>query len=342
MTKTILRIGTAEAAPGTKANGAVHVATRPDGSAIVIPVMIVNGTEDGPIVGMDGCTHGDEYEGPEAIHAVVNGLDPKRLRGAFVGVPVVNVPAYQAMQRVTPDDPLSYPDVNRNYPGRPDAGLTGRIAYAHLNQIVRLADVMITVHSGASFAMLPPKLIYHERDDELGKRNLEIAQAFGWEILWQDGSYPGTLHQAAAEWDIVCIAPEFGGTDRMPHLRAERTRRMVTGATNVMKHLGMLEGKPELPERWHVVKGESHLFADNGGMLMYKADFELGQEVSKGQKIAAIVDLYGNELEAVIAPYDGLAIMMRTLPLVNAGDWVVGIGEHVRVIENLSYQTAEA
>src|SRR5690606_37581656 len=145
--------------------------------------------EDGPVVGMDGCTHGDEYEGPEAIHALVAHLDPQQLRGAFIGVPVVNILAFQAMQRVTPDDPLSYPDVNRNYPGRSDGGLTGRIAYAHLNDIVRYTDVIITVHSGASFAMLPPKLIYHESDNELGRRNLEIAKAFGWEILWQDGSY---------------------------------------------------------------------------------------------------------------------------------------------------------
>lgn len=334
MTAETLRIGTAQAAPGSKANGVVHVANRPDGSPIDIPVMLVNGVDEGPVVGMDGCTHGDEYEGPEAIHALVAQLDPSELRGAFIGVPVVNVLAFQAMQRVTPHDPLSYPDVNRNYPGKPDGGLTGRIAYAHLHEIVTHTDVMITVHSGASFAMLPPKLIFHETDDALGRRSLEIAQAFGWEILWRNGSYPGTLHGAAEERGIVCIAPEFGGTDRMPHLRRERTRRLVSGATNVMQHLGMLDGEPELPDRWTVVEGESHLFAGQGGLLMYEPDFELGEGVEEGQTVARIVDLYGEELEAIVAPYAGLAIMMRTLPLVNAGDWVVGIGKYVRVIPN--------
>ena len=334
MSKTEMQIGTAVAAPGTKANGAVHVANRPDGSPIYIPVMLVNGIEDGPVVSMDGCIHGDEYEGPEAIQALVARIDPTELRGAFIGVPVVNILAFQAMQRVTPHDPLSYPDVNRSYPGNKDGGLTARIAYTHFNEIVRHTDVVITVHSGASFAMLPPKLIYHERSDDLGRRNLEIARVFGWEILWQDGSYPGTLHQAAAELDIVCIAPEFGGTDRMPYLRAERTRHLITGALNVMKHLEMIEGEPELPKQWQVVKGESHLFANRGGLLNYASSFELGQRVKKGQKIASIVDMYGTEVEAVISPYEGLSIMMRTLPLVNAGDWVVGIGEFVRTIVN--------
>jgi predicted deacylase len=334
MSKAVMRIGTAEAAPGAKASGVVPVANRPDGSSIFIPVMIVNGVEDGPVLGMDGCTHGDEYEGPEAIQRLVAQLNPAKMRGTFIGVPVVNTLAFQAMQRVTPHDPLSYPDLNRNYPGRPDGGLTGRIAYAHFHQILAHTDVIITVHSGASFAMLPPKLIYHESDDELGRKSLEIAKAFGWEILWRDGSYPGTLHGAAEERGIVCIAPEFGGTDRMPHLRAERTDRLITGATNVMKYLGMLEGESKLPKRWTVVEGESHVFADHGGLLIYEPSFELGKGVVSGQKIARIVDLYGEELEAVVAPYDGLAIMMRTLPLVNPGDWIVGIGKHVRVIEN--------
>ncbi|HBY95286.1 MAG TPA: hypothetical protein DEP84_15260 [Chloroflexi bacterium] len=334
MARETVRIGTAEAAPGTKATGAVHVANRPDGSPIFIPVMIVNGVEDGPVVGMDGCTHGDEYEGPEAVQTLVAQLDPTRMRGALIGVPVVNILAFQAMQRVTPHDPLSYPDLNRNYPGRPDGGLTARIAYTHFHEIVARTEVFITVHSGASFAMLPPKLIFHESDDELGRKSLEIAKAFGWEILWRNGSYPGTLNGSAERRGIVCIAPEFGGTDRMPQHRADRTRRLVTGATNVMKHLGMLEGRPQLPDRWVVVEGESHLFASHGGLLAYEADFELGQGVAAGQKIARILDLYGNEIEAVVAPYDGLAIMMRTLPLINPGDWVVGIGKYVRVIEN--------
>jgi predicted deacylase len=333
MSKAVMRIGTAEAAPGTKANGVVHVANRPDGSSIFIPVMIVNGVEDGPIVGMDGCTHGNEYEGPEAIQNLVAQLEPAKMRGAFVGVPVVNILAFQAMQRVTPHDPHSHPDLNRNYPGRPGGGLTGRIAYAHLQQIVARTDVIITVHAGST-SMLPPKLIYHESDDELGRKSLEIAKAFGWEILWRNGSYPGTLHGVAEERGIVCIAPEFGGTDRMPHLRAERTDRLITGATNVMKYLGMLEGELKLPERWTVVEGESHVVANHGGLLIYEPGFELGKGVVSGQKIARIVDLYGNEVEAVEAPYDGLAIMMRTIPLVNAGDWVVGIGKYVRVIEN--------
>jgi predicted deacylase len=333
--KQTLRIGTAEAAPGTKAIGAVHVTNRPDGTMISLPVMLVNGVDDGPVVGMDGCNHGDEYEGPIAIQALVEQLDPKKLRGAFIGVPVVNVLAFLAMQRVTPNDFWSYPDVNRSYPGRPDGGLTGRIAYTHLTEIVARTNVMITIHSGASIGMLPPKLIYHASEGEFGRKTFEIAKAWGWEIMWRDGSFPGTLHGAAEARGIVCIAPEYGGTDRMPHLMAERVQRHITGTTNVMKYLGMLDGKMALPKCWRIVEGESHVSANHGGLLIYEPSFKLGESVVRGQKLARLVDLYGKEIEAIVAPYDGLAIMMRTIPVTQTGDWVVGIGKPVEVIENV-------
>jgi predicted deacylase len=146
--------------------------------------------------------------------------------------------------------------------------------------------------------------------------------------------HTGTLHGAARSRGIVCIAPELGGTDRMPHLRRERTERLVTGATNVMKYLGMLDGELRLPDRWTIVEGESHISANHGGLLMYEPTFELGKGVAAGQRIARVIDLFGSELESVVAPYDGLAIFMRTTPIVNAGDWVVGIGKYDHVIEN--------
>ncbi len=334
MSKQTMRIGTAEAAPGAKAIGEVVVTNRPDGTPVLLPVLLANGVEEGPVLGMDGCTHGDEYEGPIGIQTLFAQLDPLKMRGAFIGVPVVNVLAFLAMQRVTPNDFWSYPDVNRNYPGRADGGLTGRIAHTHLTEIVAHTNVMITVHSGASIGMIPPKLIYHEGQGEFGSKTLEVAKAFGWDILWRNGSFAGTLHGAAEKMGIVCISPEYGGTDRLPHLVAERAQRLTTGALNVMKHLGMIEGEKALPPRWRVVEGESHISANHGGLLLYEPSFRLGENVARGQKIARIVDLYGRELEAVVAPYDGLAIFMRTIPVTQTGDWLVGIGKPVRVIEN--------
>jgi predicted deacylase len=335
LTKDVIQIGTAKAAPGEKANGVLNVVNRPEGSSISIPVMIVNGIEGGPVLGIDGCTHGDEYEGPEAIQALIAQLDPLNMRGTVIGVPVVNILAFQAMQRCTPNDTLSYPDLNRNYPGRLNGGLTERIAYTHFHQVVCRTEIFITIHSGGSFAMLPPKVIYHHNHDALGQKSLTIAKAFGWEILWRGGDYPGTLHKAAAQKGIVCIAPEFGGTDRLPQKRSERVHSLVLGIKNVMKHLNMTDGELNTSRKFTFVEGESHISANHGGILYYDPNFELGLPVISGQTLARITDIFGREIEVITAPYDGLAIFLRTIPLVNPGDWVAGIGKYVKSTESL-------
>ena len=50
----------------------------------------------GPILLVNGATHGDEYEGPTLLRHWVERWRPTRLRGTVVMVPVLNEPAYQA------------------------------------------------------------------------------------------------------------------------------------------------------------------------------------------------------------------------------------------------------
>lgn len=78
------------------------LARRSDGSAFEIPVMIVNGAKPGPNLWVQGCIHGDEYDGAWAVVELVNSLDPAELSGAFIGMPALNIGGFQARQRTNP------------------------------------------------------------------------------------------------------------------------------------------------------------------------------------------------------------------------------------------------
>jgi predicted deacylase len=71
-----------------------------------LPVLAARGQRSGPTVLITGAVHGDEYEGPAAIHALFNQLDTARLSGLVIGLPVVNGAAWQARARVAPSDNL--------------------------------------------------------------------------------------------------------------------------------------------------------------------------------------------------------------------------------------------
>ena len=175
-----LAIGPLRCARGEKASGYVPAVDRVDGSELGIPVLVVRGTKDGPVLLADGGIHGDEQEGTLAVIAFARALDPRSLRGTFLGVPVMNVGGFEAMSRGNPRDEHTY-DMNRIYPGKSAGYLTDRIASVHNDKLGALADLEITIHSGGNICYLG-ETIFTASGDEKG---LALARAMGedWRIV---------------------------------------------------------------------------------------------------------------------------------------------------------------
>ena len=97
MARTVT-VGSASAAPGAVARGAIPVTTLAGGTPLEIPVVVVNGAGDGPCFWVNGAIHGDEPEGPLACQIALAEVDPAQLNGTLVMCPVMNVPACPARQ----------------------------------------------------------------------------------------------------------------------------------------------------------------------------------------------------------------------------------------------------
>ena len=75
-----ITIGSLRCEAGQKVAGYISAVHRVDGNAFGIPVMIVAGNSDGPVLLMDGGIHGDEQEGPLAVATITRKLDPNKRR----------------------------------------------------------------------------------------------------------------------------------------------------------------------------------------------------------------------------------------------------------------------
>ena len=168
-----ITVGSATAAPGESATGRIEVTTMAGGAALDIPVIVINGAEDGPCLWVDGVIHGDEPEGTLMCHLLRREVDPATLAGSLVLVPVMNTAAFEAGRRGNPLDTFSY-DMNRIYPGRPNGYLSERVAHAHKEWLVETADMNIAVHSGGEHSYLS-ELIFVT--DHPGSQ--ELARAMG-------------------------------------------------------------------------------------------------------------------------------------------------------------------
>ena len=321
--KHTLRVGTAEAAPATRADGSIEVSRRPGGGALGMPVVVVNGGGDGPVLWIDGCIHGDEPEGPLSIQMLLERIDPKRLRGALVCVPVVNVAAFEAQQRGDPADGFTY-DMNRVYPGKPDGYPSERVASAHAQAMLAVADLHLGIHSGGAHSYLAQALFFGHAGP-----SLELAQAMGpgWDLFLRSMSTSGSPMAAMANIGKAALTVELGGIcATLPEEFLANGRTLADAFENVMRHYGMVDGEAAYAPRWQIGVQRTVL-CGVGGFFVPEAGFRYRTPVAKGTKLAEIRDLYGRVLEEIRAPADGQVFGMRTMPSCLSGDWACFFGE---------------
>ena len=311
-----LTVGTATAGPGERAHGIIQYGVDAYGEPLGIPITIVNGEGDGPVLWIDGAIHGDEPEGPLAIIKVLNSIDASELNGAFVGCTAMNPPAFFNNERGHAWDKNTY-DMNRIYPGRPNGFPTERIAHAHSVAMVEAADLEMTIHSGGDHSYLS-LAIFHA-----GGASEELAKAMGpgWDLLLTGGPGGKSPMTTMVEAGKAGITVELGGMSATLPPEYHRVGDTLAEAIfNVMRTYGMLHGEPGRCESW--LHGVQELVsAPVGGLWVAERDIEMRSPMQEGTVIARIYDLFGEEAAVVTAPCDGQIFGLRTNPTVHPGDW---------------------
>ena len=328
----VLRIGTIRAAPGTLTRGAIPTGADVSGRPREIPVLVCRGAEDGSILWINGATHGDEPEGALSIFKLFEALDPADLRGTVVGVPAMNVPAFEAGKRGDPLDTFSY-DMNRIYPGSADGYPTERAAWAHWQAMKDACDLQIAIHSGGEHSYLAHLIFAADNPP-----SLELAAAMGpqWDLVFRSGVGGANPSSKIAELGKAGITVELGGNCRTLtsdfHAVAED---LADSYRNVMRHYGMLDGDARYTPRWRMGHQRA-LLAPASGMWVGDADVPFETAIPAGTPLGRVYDLYGEVQAEVVAPAEGVVFGLRSRPAVLAGEWCCFFGIIDEVREDLA------
>ena len=313
-------------------NGRLEVATLPDGNTLGIPAIIVHGTQSGPVLYVNSGTHGDEPEGTLAIIDVAAELDPTALTGTFVGIPVLNVPAFTG--KVSADvsgvreTPLDWKNMARLFPGKPDGTMTERIAYTVCEKVLPKVDVAIDCHSGGTRGTSHWIAGYAGVEGELSRKSLEIAELFPLKTLWRVSPWAKFASCCVEKGVTVCVV-ETTGQGRAD---ADSVAVLISGIRNVMKHLGMIQGELEpVPQDRKCIDSETYLYADHTGVL--RAQVQTGQLIEEGERLGVIQDFYGTIKQEVHAPLEGIVTGIRTKPMVWAGEPVFLVANFIEAGE---------
>jgi len=312
-----LVIGGVSIAPGRRKQIELPIAKLFDYTELTIPVEVVRGKEDGPVLFVSAAIHGDEINGSEAIKRLLGRRKLlSKLKGTLLAVPIINVFGFNQNSRYLPDRR----DLNRSFPGSSTGSLAGQVANVFMEEIVSKATHGIDLHTAAIHRTNLPQIRAYLDDRETQR----LARAFGVPVVINSNIRDGSLRQSAAEMGIPMLLFEGGEA-----LRYEEKviNSAIRGILSTMASIGMIEGekvsRKQQNKEVFIARSSHWVRSPHSGSLRVRK--QLGKMVKKGDLLGVVSNPFGREKVEVRATKTGIIIGMTMLPLVNNGDAVFHI-----------------
>jgi predicted deacylase len=302
---------------------------------------IVEGRRPGPIIYLQAAQHPTEMMGVEVTHRVAAELDPQKLRGTVVAVPVANpvhaawragLAKHGSLVSARRRRALQEININRVWPGKAAGDLVEKTAHILYENICRQVDAIVDLHCcRICDHYFTAALDGHEA-------SIALAKAFGAPLvdLQTEKSY--------AEGLLFLVAPRLIGTPAIlvemspdGDVTYEMLANGVRGVHNLLKHLGMLPGRPQIPATQVVVNRSDPVQVFRAKKEGYLTTYRrVGEPVEKGTLLCEVRELDAfRPVQIVRAPYDG------TPPSIgpDSGLRLVKVGEEIctfkRVVETV-------
>jgi predicted deacylase len=319
------------------------------------PVISVAGTKPGPVLFVNAGVHGGEYPAIEAVIRLGKTLDPKKISGTVILMPVLNLPAFRA--RTPFVCPIDNVNPNRVFPGDPHGSYSEQMTHACINEFVVHADAYVDLHGGDIPEALVPFVICRAGNDEVAKKSTAVAMAFRLPYVLTvskpvQPSKGQSSYAAAADKGIPAILAEAGGVGQM---QEKAVSLLVDGVVNVMRHLGMIDdadfefqisqsetnskSKANKTARSAVATTKTSAADTAASTLLTKFEWLYtkstgvwypkvapGDSVTEGEQIGTVGDLFGDTLEEIVSPVNGVVLFLTINPSVLEKGLLMGIG----------------
>lgn len=300
----------------------------PSGRTVETLLHRYRGDPSGPTVYLQALQHGGEVNGAAVLRRLHERLRNTTLDGAVLALPVANPFAFDHRVYMSPTrlDAINS-NMNRIWPGDPAGTLMERLVDS-LWQRAKRADAIVDLHTGG------PYMCSHTRFTSGDSRSKELAEAFGVDLLVEDGSPvadpangdQGKLREVAAAAGVPAITPELAHSREIVESAVESG---VSGIEDVLRELGVLDGS--VPDHEPTVGTDKQsVFIEESG-LFRSTTVSVGDRLQAGTEIGEVFDPTSYErLQTVRTERDGLLLSLNRGSTVMEGESVgslVSIGD---------------
>lgn len=285
-----------------------------------LPINIIRGKKDGPVVFVSAAIHGDELNGIEIIRRLRKLSILNKLKGTLILVPIVNVYGIMNLSRYLPDRR----DLNRSFPGSIKGSLASRVAKIFFDEIVCKCDLGIDLHTASIHKSNLPQV----RTNIDNEYTFNLAKSFQAPVVLHSELRDGSLRAVAQDSGVPILLYEAGEALRFHEFSI---RIGVKGIINVLREMKMLPNVVRKKDFKSpiVAKFSTWIRSSESGML--RTIKALGDTVKKDEIIAFIDEPMGDESFEIKALFDGVIIGKTEIPLVQEGDAVF----HIAKLKNL-------
>lgn len=277
------------------------------------PIVVVNGATPGKTLCLTGAVHGDELNGIEMVRRIIFNVDPQKLTGTIIGVPVANIMGFRRNSRYLPDRR----DWNRYFPGNTHGSSASRLAHSFFTKIIMHCDSLVDLHTGSFHRTNLPQLRADLADESVAR----LAQNFGVIAVLNGRGNPNSLRAAAVRAGIPAVTLEAGEPMAM---QREVVEEGVKAINTLLAKTGMYGKK----QRWNriapVYYRSAWVRANQSGILFSQAT--LGQRVKEEEILGTVTDPITNARSTIKSPYNGRIIGMALDQVVLPGFAAYHIG----------------
>jgi uncharacterized protein len=284
-----------------------------------LSMWLINGREEGPTLVVTGGVHAAEYASIAAALDLGRNLDPAKLHGSVIVLPVMNVPGFSA--RSIYICPLDGKNLYRVFPGNASGTASEQVADWIFKNVMKQADYYVDLHGGDLIeALVPFTIFFRSGNEKVDQVSYEMAKAFGIHYLVRSET-PGSTFSTMSRAGVPAILTESGGQGIWT---SEDVALHTNGLNRLMRHLEMIPGPAPEPLPYTLLDRFIWLRSEHDG-FWYPA-VSVGENVKEGQDLGRVTDCEGKVLQEAKCPADGRVLFIVTSLAINNTDPLLAVG----------------
>ena len=295
----IINIGGLKAKPGQRVHGFITIGN----DEFTLPATIIRGTETGKTALITAGVHAGEYVGIQSAVELGRDLKIEKMTGTVVIVKVVAREEFE--HRYGSISRENGQNLNRVFPGKKDGTTYEKLAYAVVEELHKIADYYIDLHSGDDYEKLTPYVYYAGKADaEVVKISCQMAEQVDVPYMVKSEVSSGGCYNYAAACGIPSVLLERG---QMGGWDTEEVRSMKRDVRSILRFLGIYDGHRSMRKYYPLNVTQVQYQSASCDGLWYPQK-KPGDLFTEGEILGYVKDYEDNILETSVAYGEGVIL----------------------------------